>query len=563
MHNENTVNLFNEMVEKSQVDIEANRATNRKIRDNDTKTSGISKGIKWQTRFRNVAAFFIGVSIITIIYSGYKLVSDYITVEYIVSVGVAVVVFVLAYWLFNKFKRKLEALSKIEGKLLEVAKKLKGEAELQMRPLNNLLLVKNYHTELFSKTLPLIQFDEAFDNKRLSQMISRFGFNVAAHEKDINQNTRHIQFGEIKGNPFFLRNFRKHRMGTKDYKGSLTIHWTTRERDSNGNYQTVNHSQTLYATVNKPCPYFNIHSQLVYANEAADKLSFSRQPSQIHELKPKRIASKVKKRSKELQKLTETSMKKGGTFTALGNNEFDALFYAKDRDNESQFRLLFTPLAQQEMSKLIKDNCVGFGDDFSFYKSKMINNLYPQHLGDVVQNLNLSYLTDIDFDKIESKFIEYHNSYFKHIYFAFAPLLAIPVYAQHQTHEHIYENLYESNVSFYHHEEAASCLPLKEVTPPDCNTVTMYKTSLISSNDEVDMVAVNAWGYRTVDRTDYVSVKGGDGYWHDVPVHWSEYIRVSRETKMEVKTKGSQGFSPDDRTSGYEDIGIIKARIMN
>nr|WP_319400958.1 hypothetical protein [uncultured Carboxylicivirga sp.] len=562
LHHENTVSLFKEMVDKSQIDIAANRETCKKNAENDKKTAGNNKAIKWQTIFRNVVAFFLGVSVITAVYSGYRLITDYVMeVDFIISAVAAVILFIPAIFLFKKFLRKLDELSQIESKLLDVSKELKGEAEKQMRPLNNLLLRKHYSTDLFSKTLPLIQFDKAFDNKRINQMVGKFGYDVKKHEKDINQNTRHIQFGEIKGNPFFLRNFRYHRMGTKDYTGSMVIHWTTREKDSNGNYQTVNHSQTLTATVNKPCPYFSIHSQLVYANEAGDNLSFSREPSHINELRPKQIDREIKKRSKELQKLTEASTKKGGTFTALANNEFDALLYAKDRDNESQFRLLFTPLAQQELSKIIKDNEVGFGDDFSFYKEKKINRIYPEHLNDIVQNLNLGYLTDIDYDKIEKKFIEYHNSYFKHIYFTFAPLLAIPIYTQLQTHEHIYKDLYESNVSFYQHEEAASCLPLKDIAPPEMKTVPMFKTSLLNSDNNTDTVLVNTWGYRTVKRTDYVNMHGRDGNTHAVPVDWDEYIKVSRETKMEVKSVANVD-SDDVQASNYNMFSYFKARLQ-
>lgn len=562
LHNENTLSLFNELVEKSQIDIEANRATSKKIAANEDRTSGIKKAVKWQKIFRNVAAAFISISTITAGYCGYRLISDYVmSVDFIIGIVAGVVLFVPAFLLFKKFNKKIDALSNIESKLNKVADKLKGEAKVQMGPLNSLLVIKNYSKELFSKTLPLIQFDQGFDNKRLNQMINKFGFDPSKHEKDINQYTRFIQFGEIKGNPFFLRTYRHHRMGTKDYTGSITIHWTTRERDSNGNYQTVNHSQTLYAKVNKPCPYFNIHSQLVYANEAGDMLSFSRKPSHINELRPKQIEREIKSRSKKLQKLTETSTKKGGTFTALGNNEFDALFNSVDRNNESQFRLLFTPLAQQELSKIIKDNEVGFGDDFSFYKEKKINWIYPEHLGDLVQNLNLDYLTDIDYDKIEKRFVDYHNKYFKHIYFSFAPLMAIPVYTQHQTHEHIYKDLYDSNVSFYHYEQAADCLPSKEVAPPDCKTVTMVKTSLLDSRDNVDTVLVNTWGYRTVERTDYVKVHGRDGNTHSVPVHWDEYIKVSKEAKMEVMA-ATNDTNADKQASYNIHFGYFMAKIL-
>jgi len=561
LHNQNTINHFNEMVKKSQIDIEANRATNKKIAENEEKRAGTNKAIKWQNIFKFIAAAILAVATLTIVYSAYEFWDTrYFDQSNIIVVAAAVILMILSLWMFKKIKRKLGVLNKIEEKLLEITKKYQAEAEEQMRLLNNQLRVKNYHTELFSKTLPLVQFDKIFDHKRMGQMIERFGFSTANHEHN-EQYTRHIQSGEIKGNPFIFRNFRKHTMGTKEYSGSLYITWTTQEKDSQGNYKTVHHSETLYANVQKPCPYYTTLSQLVYANEAGDKLTFSRQPSKIHELRDRKVDKLVKSRSKELQKLAEKSIKTGGNFTALGNNEFDALFYAKNRDNEAQFRLLFTPLAQKELSKIIKDNSAGFGDDFSFYKQKMINFIYPEHLNDIVQNVKEGWFTGIDFDKVEKRFINYHNSYFKHIFFSFAPLFAIPLYTQHQTHEHIYKELYDGNVNFYYHEEAASCLPLSEIAPHDCATVPIYKTSLLNRTGNTDTVLVNAWGYKTVKRTDYIRKRGGDGYYHDVPVHWNEYIKVSRKSKIEVKVASDDNSIDKDKATGYLNLGLILARM--
>lgn len=70
----------------------------------------------------------------------------------------------------------------------------------------------------------------------------------------------------------------------------------------------------------------------------------------------------------------------GGGFTVMANREFDALFAATDRDHEVQFRLLFTPLAQQEMLKLLRDKTDGYGDDFGFTKRGMVNFVMPDHM---------------------------------------------------------------------------------------------------------------------------------------------------------------------------------------
>ena len=48
-----------------------------------------------------------------------------------------------------------------------------------------------------------------------------------------------------------------------------------------------------------------------------------------------------------------------------------------DRDNENQFRLLFTPLAQRNIVDLVKDS--PYGDDFYFIKQNKLNTIYSHH----------------------------------------------------------------------------------------------------------------------------------------------------------------------------------------
>ena len=43
---------------------------------------------------------------------------------------------------------------------------------------------------------------------------------------------------------------------TKKYEGSLTVEWTTVETDSDGKKHTKHHSETLHASVEKPCPEY-------------------------------------------------------------------------------------------------------------------------------------------------------------------------------------------------------------------------------------------------------------------------------------------------------------------
>ncbi len=540
LHNDNTTSLFDELVKKSEIDIEANRVTSKKIAENNALNSSNQKSLRKYKTGKIISIALIIISAIVIIYTIVKgalipSISFPFNIDQRIAVTATLFIPILiSVLLINKASKKLKELYNIERVLQEKGEELRAVAEQQMQPLNA-LLQKNYNNELFSKTIPLIQLDSSFDNKRLDYMIGKFGFNASDQEQDIEQSTLFIQSGEIKGNPFFIRNYLQHTMGIKAYKGTRTITWTTRTQGADGKTQTRHHSQTLVATVKKPCPYYKTASYLIYANESGGDLSFSRKPSQVHKLDEKKIDSFIDKRSKKLQQLAEKATKKGETFTALGNNEFDALFYATNRDHESQFRLLFTPLAQQEMIKVMKDNSVGFGDDFAFDKHKMINYIYPKHLQDTVLNVESDYFTGINYEEVRSHFLGYHNSYFKHLFFTFAPIFAIPLYTQQQTQEYIYKDLYDSCMNFYQHEVAANGMNTAQIMPPESVTTNIVKTSLVRSKDNVDTVSVNSWGYRTTERTEYVRVRGNDNKVHDVPVRWTEYNKVTKKSEIEIQ----------------------------
>ena len=130
--------------------------------------------------------------------------------------------------------------------------------------------------------------------------------------------------------------------------------------------------ETLRAYVNKPKPIYSTETYLVYGNEAANHLRFSRMPSCINSLDEKGIEKYVRKHEKDLTKLSEKAQKNGGNYTPLGNSEFELFFGGLDRDNEVEYRLLFTPLAQKSMLQVLKSK-VGYGDDFKFIKDKGLN----------------------------------------------------------------------------------------------------------------------------------------------------------------------------------------------
>lgn len=323
-------------------------------------------------------------------------------------------------------------------------------------------------------------------------------------------------------------------MSEKTYKGSKTISWTERYRDSNGNWQTRSHSQTLHASVTKPFPDYYNDTYLVYGNEAAPNLIFKRSKSKANELNEKQLEKYIQSKSKELEKLMRTKIAKGENFTIMGNTEFEVLFGAVNRSNEVEFRLLFTPMAQREMLNLIKDKNVAWGDNFSFNKHYMLNIIGAEHLKNIDISGGIINYIDYDLAEMRSKFNSYNNLYFKSIYFAFAPLLAISLYQDHKPHEFIYKDVYTQRFSNFEHERIVNNMRDSNFAPSNSVTRNILKTSFVRKGLDSENVNVTAHGFRGESRTDYVQVRGGDGYYHDVPVNWTEYISVSNTTNIDL-----------------------------
>lgn len=532
LFNKNATEYIDKLVEKSAVNVEANRDTNRKIKKNETERGDIIKKIGKQNFLRGFLIFLLVAGLIAATI-GIVMIVNGSTASLLAPILMIVLGFlfpilslVLVFVVVNP---KLKELRGLKDKLDKKIDELTKEAWAQMSPLNE-LFSRGMSVELFKKTIPIINLDKMFDSKRLDYLVSKFGL---AEARDTNRSSLYVQSGDIIGNPFFICNDLVHRLGTKTYYGELVIHWTTTSY-VNGRLVTNHHTQTLRANLDKPCPYYREEPYLVYGNEAAPDLIFSRQDSDAEHLNDKQIEKMVNKEVKKLNKIAEKNIKNGGDFTVMGNSEFEVIFGAKNRNNELQFRLLFTPLAQKQLLQLMKDKEVAFGDDFDFVKHKMINIVYPEHLRNIALDVDPTYFQGFDFDVIRKNFLDYNNAYFKHIFFTFAPILAIPLYQQQKPHEYIYKDLYDSYVSFYEHEHVVNAMNAKEFIHPLSGTPNILKTSIVKSGNSCDTIRVTSYGYQTIERVENVPVFGGDGRTHMVPVKWIEYIPVSQNSDVNI-----------------------------
>ena len=96
---------------------------------------------------------------------------------------------------------------------------------------------------------------------------------------------------------------------------------------------------------------------------------------------------------------------------------------------------------------------------------------------------------------------------------------------------------------------------IRQLKHPLSVTPNILKTSVINSENNVDMVKITAHGYKTVERVEYVSKWGRDGRRHTIPIRWTEYIPVSKETDIAINVVD------EDKEMTYADK--IRERIEN
>lgn len=514
-HHDTVVNFFDELTKKAGLSVEENKITCTKYYNSEKELERLNK------KDRGLHALKVLFIILCFVIAG---------------------IFLLIFVYKPKHKALMEQIKSQQEK----TEALLREAWGQMSALNN-LFEASMPAKLMQKTTPLIEMDRIFDVKKYELLREKYGL---WDNEDEDCSTLNLQSGSILGNPFVVFKDLKKDMIMQRYEGTLVITYTVRS----GN-QTYTRTQTLRAHVDKPKPVYSNETYLIYGNEAGNNLSFSRNPSNINSMDDKQIEKYVRHHEKDLTKMAEKATKKGGTYTPLGNSEFELFFGGLDRDNEIEYRLLFTPLAQKSMLELLKSK-VGFGDDFTFIKSKGINLIQSAHSQGTALFANTDDFKGFDYEIVREYFITYNDAYFKCLFFDFAPLLSIPLYQQHKSHEYIYKNNVGSNFNCFVHETIANRFNPKRFAHPDSDTTNILKTSINTMTGETDVVNVTALGFKAVKRVTTVMTPGGDGRMHGVPVTWYDYVPVSNTSSITIS---DLGVDDEIKFKGLGKEGVIYA----
>lgn len=529
---------FAELAAEAQVDVGKNRETCRRIYSEENSLSKVMTSIRWQKVWRVLLWLCVAVGFIV----GFTM---YDVLDYIDLLIVGIVIFGALGLLFTDINPKIKEMKSERDKLTAKVDKLKKEAWQQMAPLNN-LYDWDVLTRMMTKTVPRLELDPYFTTQRLADLKATYGWSDSFNA---GRSVVYSHSGLINGNPFVICRTRKMEMGTKTYYGEKTIHWTTEETDSDGKTRTVHHSETLVASVTAPYPEYFEKTRLIYGNTAAPDLIFYRKQSGLADsegsLKFKMKRHSLRKKSRDLS---------NADFAMMTNEEFEVAFDTSNRNNNQQYALLFTPLAQESMMNLLKDDKVGFGDDFDFGKQRMINVIFSNHMQSLNLDMNPQQYKGFDYDKAEADFYAINSRYFRAIYFCFAPLLCVPMYQQIRPQEDIYGRNMQQHSSFWEHEALANFWGQGRFKHPSCVTNCILKTEQLQTIGDNSTIKVNAYGYRTEQHLEYVSKWGGDGNLHHVPVYWDEYLPVTGSGMIYLKEDNN---FKDDSVTQRQRLGHI------
>ncbi|EXU60625.1 MAG1210 family protein [Mycoplasma mycoides] len=520
---------FDNLIATSKVDIEENKQQVIKINKKQAELNKSNSSLK------KLRIWFI-TNIVLICLTGvlgvafiYSLVTDptYKWYEVLVCVIdlILFIVFILIHFLVIN-KKKKEALNAKDKQQAELNQLIEVGLE-QTKSLRELIKIGTKN-KLLTLTMPFIHLNRHLGLNKLNKLIDEYGFLNSS--SDDTKTTVYVKSGTINNNYFLLTKDYSYEIVKKTYHGSLTISWTESYTDSNGNWKTVTKTQVLTASVTKPFVQFSDFSKICFATDLSPNLEFYRKPQQIDKLSEKEKVKLEKQIEKELKKYSQKNI----NFTPLSNTKFESFWSCFDRNNEREFRLLFTPLAQNNLVQLVQDHNKSFGDDYHMLKENKLIIFATEKLNEINFYDNEDQYQHYSIEHIQNYFYSINKNYFKTFYWALAPYFSIPSLAQINLE---YKENPETNLTLtdYEYEVCANSIPSELLDHPNIKTNSIIKTQLIAKKDGTDYVQATSIGFDIIPRIDYIPVWGGDGRYHDVPVPWDEYIAYDKITNLKIK----------------------------
>ncbi len=529
-YDKNAAEFLNALVRVANIDEAANRKIVAEINRLKKKIEDTQKTLVG-FKFLLALCIFLLVAGVVMAIVGICLDLEILTKILLIAIG-AVVAIGMVLLIFLVINKKIKNLNSIFEKHQAAYYQALNQGIAMLNPFRQLLTYKDF-IRLVNRTTDVIKLDEELKPQKLLMLHSLYNYNYRYNQ---NVSVCSVQSGDISSNPFIRVKLFATEMVNFTYVGRRTVTWAETYH-SNGRTYTRTVSQTLTATVVKPVPKYYFDSAVIYGNEAAPDLSFTRRPSGVEtDSTEKQIDNLVKKGEKQLEKLTEKATKQGREFQALANSEFDVLFGALNRDNEVQYRLLFTPLAQQNMVEIITSK-EPYGDDFYFKKDKKLNIVSTLHGKDMFDYDPSIFNQYYDYDLLKKDFLIYLKNLFGSLYFDLAPILAIPLY---QTTD---AGLYNPGEILNHVSTLEAESFVNEMAkvadlvfrPQEAAEKLILKVNYQNSVGETDIFDVVAYSYQKIPNVTVVPVMANNGRLYDVAVNWFDFIPVNKTSRVGIR----------------------------
>ncbi len=527
---DNAKNFFDKLVKDNKIDVNANNHTSEQINIYQKKSNDCTKSIKNFSILNIFIIILIVVFIFFIIFGAFKIFNNETNNTYIIFLVLGILGLIASiiglYFLTKKIKKLKKEGCGLKDKLNELYK----EADIQLSALKTSFKFNDFNN-IFRKSTSIFDIDDYLKPEKLLLLK-----NVYDYVDDFTDKESIVSClsGEVNTNPFLRVRVYHQDMRDKVYTGTKVVTYIVDDTDSKGNLVTRTVTETLVANITKPAPYYDYATFTIYGNMAAPNLTFSRHPVVPFNASEKEINRIVKKGEKTLNRLTDQAIKSGKSFTSLANTEFETLFGAYNRTNETEYRLLFTPLAQQNTLEIIKGKA-GYGDDFSFYKKGKINIINSSHGPSIPDYSEGSYSYFYSSNMMKDAFVNDICNIAKSMYFELSPILAIPLYQLTEAGSFDPKKELLPNVDKYETETIANKMNKSLFMPEDAKTPQILKVKFKKKVNKNDIYNVASHAFTIEILCEMVPVMAGNGQVYLVPVYYDNYIPVSRNTEIIVR----------------------------
>lgn len=507
---------FENLVQTSGVDKEKNNKEIEEYLYNHNKAESASKSKKTQKRwlmFLTIAYFLILILSQNDSSSFYQNTSfcGFITILYIILV-------VILFIKMSNNKDKNDEHSADASAALDRAKE-------GMECLFDLFSEEKY-IEIFESVLPSLKIYKVIPKsfeKYLSQISTHpyDDFDYYYHVKG-NEDSSSLSslYGTIEGKPFLFFQNKLFEMGEKTYTGSNTLPYTESYRDSDGHWHTETYYETISASLTMPYPMYDSHFGTLFFTDTAPNLDFDRVPFKSNNGIDGYVYSAVKK-------LNKKEKKEGITY--LADKEFEALFNALERNNDIEFRMMFTPYVIKNMKELIRSQ-EGPGNNFEYFKRGKMSNVNYKDAKVYADHIIPSYNDVLNYSLKDTRkaFIEKGLSFFDSLYFTLAPILTIKLNTDGETVREEKEDI--NSVPFvmnnYQHSFNAESLVadnLDLVRPIGSVTDVIVKATYVDNVDDINVFEINSISFSVENKweTQYVVGFHVSGY---VSIEYDEYF---------------------------------------